>query len=168
MNKQFIFIFSILTTLSLPLSGNAAIYKHVDEHGKITYSNVKIKGGKKVYIEPADTSFGTNSPKERAETGSKEAAPTNFPKVDPKVQKNRDNTRKQILRSELKSQQKALAAAKEAYDEGAKNPETFKKANGGFGRNAAKYQEKMKKLQENVDQVQRNVDELNKELSNMN
>jgi len=79
MNKQFIFIFSILTTLSLPLSGNAAIYKHVDEHGKITYSNVKIKGGKKVYIEPADTSFGTNSPKERAETGSKEAAPTNFP-----------------------------------------------------------------------------------------
>lgn len=167
MNKQFTFIFAFLTALLLPFSSHAVIYKHVDEHGQVTYSNVKIKGGKKINIEPADTSFGTK-PKEVSGSGAKTSTPKSFPKVDANTQKNRDNSRKQILLSEIDSEKKALEAAKKAYEEGAKKPETFKTANGGIGRNVPKYQEKMKKLQSDIDVHQRNVELLEKEISNIN
>ncbi len=169
MLKQFIFILTYLAALTLPLTSHAAIYKHVDENGRVTYSNVKIKGGKKINIEPADTSFGTtgNAKPSRAPSETK-SSPKSFPKVDANTQKNRDNSRKQILTSELESERKALAAAKKAHADGAKNPETFKTANGGIGRNVAKYQEKMKALQADVDLHQRNVELLEKEIANIN
>lgn len=167
MHKQFIFNFTCLVALMLPLIGHTAIYKHVDENGQVTYSNVKIRGGKKIDLEPADTSFGTKKNSEpSSKASSKEAAPKGFPKVDTDTQKKRDSDRKKILRAELESERQALAAAKRAYDEGAKNPETFRTANGGIRRNVAKYQEKMKKLQADVDIHQRNVDLLEQEISN--
>lgn len=171
MNKQFTSIFVCLAALILPFSSHAVIYKHVDADGQVTYSNVKIKGGKKVNIEPADTSFGTTPKGEsesRPESSTKKSTPKSFPKVDSNTQKNRDNSRKQILLSELESERKALAAAKKAYEEGAKNPETFKTANGGIGRNVPKYQKKMKSLQSDIDVHQRNVDLLGKEISSIN
>ena len=166
MHKQFIFTFVCLTALILPLSSPAAIYKHVDEDGQVTYSNVKIKGGKKIDIEPADTSFGTQV-KEKTSRPANKATPKNFPKVDANTQKDRDNSRKQILLSELESEKKALAQAKQAYKDGESNPETFKTKSGGIGRNFAKYQAKMKKLQSDVDVHQRNVELLEKEISNI-
>jgi len=168
MNKQFIFICTCVTALMLPLVSQAAIYKHVDKQGRVTYSNVKIKGGKKINIEPAATSFGTKQKAKESSSPSKKASPKSFPKVDANTQKNRDNSRKQILQSELASQKKALEAAKKAYEEGAKNPETFKTASGAIRRNVAKYQEKMEKLQADVDRHQRNVEMLEKEISNIN
>ncbi len=169
MNKKITFILTCLTALLLPLSSHAAIYKHVDANGRVTYSNVKIKGGKKINIEPAATSFGTRSKAEsNNETRKTKGTPKSFPKVDSKTQKNRDNSRKQILMSELQSEKKALAAAKKAHAEGAKNPETFRTASGGIGRNVAKYQEKMEKLQADVDLHQRNVELLEKEISSIN
>lgn len=169
MHKQFIFIFTCLTAFTLPLTSYAAIYKHVDENGQVTYSNVKIKGGKKISIEPADTSFGTQSNSDsESKPRTKSTTPKSFPKVDAGTQKNRDNSRKQILQSELDSEKKALEAAKQAHADGAKNPETFKTANGGIGRNVAKFQEKMKKLQADIDVHQRNVELLQKEIGNIN
>ncbi len=169
MNKKITFTLSFLAVLLLPLASHAAIYKHVDANGRVTYSNVKIKGGKKINLEPAATSFGT-TPKtdSNSETSKSKTTPKGFPNVDAKTQKNRDNSRKQILMSELESEKKALEAAKKAHADGAKNPETFKTANGGIGRNVAKYQEKMKKLQADVDLHQRNVELLEKEISNIN
>lgn len=163
-----------MAVLSAPLSGYAAIYKHVDESGRVTYSNVKIKGGKKVNIEPADTNFGTGGSAKKQSSGSNKAkkkSPNNFPKVDAETQKNRDNSRKQILMSELESEKKALATAKEAYKQGESDPEVFtrKNANGttSTGRNVAKYQEKLKRLQETVDRHERNIALLEKEISNL-
>jgi len=167
MNKQIIFICACLTTFIFPLISHAEIYKHVDAEGRVTYSNVKIKGSKKINLEPADTSFGTNTSKE-TKPASSQAAPKDFPSVDAETQKNRDNSRKQILLSELASEKKALEEAKKAYEEGKSNPETFKTASGGIGRNVAKFQEKMEKLQANVDVHQRNVELLEKEISNIN
>jgi len=130
---------------------------------------VKIKGGKKINIEPAATSFGTRSKTDSTrETSKTKASPKSFPSVDAKTQQNRDNSRKQILMSELASEKKALAIAKKAHTEGAKNPETFRTASGAIRRNVAKYQEKMTKLQADVDLHQRNVELLEKEISNLN
>jgi outer membrane protein TolC len=172
MNKQFTFIYACLIAFIFPLVSQAEIYKHVDADGRVTYSNVKIKGAKKIYLEPADTSFGTNTNKETASPASKKTTPKNFPKVDTETQKNRDNSRKQILLSELESERKALESAKKAYDEGASKPEVYRKKNADGSsstfRNVAKYQEKLKKLQANVDTHQRNIELLEKEISNIN
>jgi hypothetical protein len=166
MNKQFIYICIAIIAFILPVASQAAIYKHVDKNGRVTYSNVKIKGAKKIDLEPADTSFGTKTDAESSKP-SRKATPKNFPSVDSNTQKNRDNSRKQILLSELESEKKALEQAKKAYEEGKSNPETFRTASGGIGRNVAKYQEKMKRLQANVDAHQRNIELLQKEISNI-
>lgn len=167
MNKQFIFICAYFVAFIFPLVSQAEIYKHVDAEGRVTYSNVKIKGAKKLNLEPADTNFGTNTNKE-SKPASREATPNNFPKVDAETQKTRDSSRKQILLSELESEKKALEQAKKAYEEGKSDPETFKTPSGGIGRNVAKFQEKMEKLQADVDVHQRNIELLEKEISNIN
>lgn len=167
MKRQFIFISICLFAFFLPALGYAEIYKHVDADGRVTYSNVKIKGAKKINLEPADTSFGTQGNSEKSAPTNK-AAPTNFPKVDAETQKSRDNSRKQILISELESEKIALEQAKKAYEEGKSNPETYRTQSGAIRRNVPKFQEKMERLQADVDAHQRNIELLEKEISNIN
>lgn len=167
MNKQIIFICACLTTFIFPLVSHAEIYKHVDAEGRVTYSNVKIKGSTKLNLEPADTSFGTNTSKE-TKPSSSQSAPKNFPNVDSATQKSRDNARKEILLSELASEKQALEEAKKAYEEGKANPEAFRTPTGGIRRNLVRYEEKMEKLQADVNVHQRNVELLEKEISNIN
>jgi len=165
-----------ITTLLLALiwvfSAQAEIYKHVDANGNVTYSNVKIKGAKKLDLEPADTSFGHNNGNVEApakrQPSARVATPTDFPKVDPSTQNQRDGKRKDILIAELEGEKRALEAAKKAYDEGNANPEVYRTAEGKTMRNVAKFEEKMKSLQTNVDVHQRNIQLLEKELSNIN
>lgn len=175
MHKQFTLIIFILSALTLSFAAQAAIYKHVDANGNVTYSNVKIKGGKKLALEPADTSFGTknNDSDEmpRSKGATSKATPSNFPKVDADTQKQRDNSRKEILLSELQSERIALEDAKIAYDEGKSNPEVFRRKNADGTsrtfRNVPKFQEKMKRLQETVDAHQRNIELLEKEIASI-
>jgi hypothetical protein len=166
MNKQKHLFFACLTALLFPLAGYAEIYKHVDEEGRVTYSNVKLKGSKKLNLEPADTNFGTNTSSE-AKPASNQVTPKDFPNVNAETQKNRDNSRKQILLSELASEKQALEEAKKAYEEGNANPEVARTPSGGIRRNYVKFQEKMEKLQANVDVHQRNIELLEKEISNI-
>ncbi|PCI53943.1 MAG: DUF4124 domain-containing protein [Methylophilaceae bacterium] len=173
MHKQFIIICTYLIAFLFPFASQAQIYKHVDVDGRITYTNVKIKGAKKLDIEPADTSFGTQSGKEEStRPTSKTGTPKSFPKVDAKTQKDRDNSRKQILLTEMESEKAALASAKKSYDEGASNPEVYRKKNADGSsstfRNVKKYQDKLKKLQTDVDAHQRNIELLQKEIGNIN
>lgn len=166
MKKQIILMLVCLASYAFPLTSGAAIYKHVDKDGHVTYSNVKIRGAKKLDIAPANTSFGTNAQK-KYKSPTKKSTPANFPEVTKNTQQKRDASRKEILLSELASEKQALSIAKAAYAEGAKNPETFKNANGGISRNVAKYEEKMKALQATVNVHQRNVNLLEKEISNI-
>jgi Domain of unknown function (DUF4124) len=169
MTKQFILLSTVLITFSCTFSAQAEIYKHVDAEGRVTYSNVKIKGAKKLALEPADTSFGNNSietPKRAP--AARTATPAGFPKVDSETQKERDGSRKQILQAELEAERKALEEAKKAYAEGESNPEVYKTKEGKTFRNVPKFQEKMKNLQADVDSHQRNIELLEKEMSNIN
>jgi hypothetical protein len=169
MNKQITFISVFLSALMLPQLAHAEIYKHVDAEGRITYSNVKIKGAKKLQLEPADTNFGTDSGGEKKLTPStRTATPESFPKVDEGTQNQRDSKRKEILQSELDGEKKALENAKKAYEDGASNPEVYKTKDGKTMRNVPKFDEKMKGLQAEVDAHQRNVELLEKEISNIN
>jgi len=168
MNKQFTFIGLIFFAFLLPFPAQSQIYKYVDAEGRVTYSNVKTKGAKKLELEPADTSFGGDSNSSGRSSSTKTATPSNFPRVDTDTQKQRDSSRKEILQSELDAEKKALEEAKKAYAEGEADPETFKTKGGKTGRNVAKFQEKMKNLQADVDAHQRNVDLLEKEISTIN
>ncbi|MEQ1598859.1 MAG: DUF4124 domain-containing protein [Methylotenera sp.] len=169
MNKQITFLSIFLSALMLPQLAHAEIYKHVDAEGRITYSNVKIKGAKKLQLEPADTNFGTDSSGEKKRTPStRTATPASFPKVDEGTQNQRDGKRKEILQSELDGEKKALENAKKAYEEGASNPEVYKTKDGKTMRNVPKFDEKMKGLQAEVDAHQRNIELLEKEISNIN
>ena len=171
MNKQFISFCFVLLALALPFSAQAEIYKQVDADGHVTYSNVKIKGAKKIMIEPADTSFGTSGEGSKR-ANSRSATPASFPKVDSETQKQRDGSRREILQSELETEKKALEDAKKAYAEGESKPEVFQKKNADGSsstfRNVNKFQEKMKNLQADVDAHQRNVELLEKEIGTAN
>lgn len=176
MNKQLRILSVLLFAFILPVLVHAEIYKHVDAEGRVTYSNVKLKGAKKLDLEPADTNFGgDNSAVSRAANRapqSKTATPASFPKVDAGTQNQRDNKRKEILQAELEAEKQALAKAKEAYIEGESKPEVYQKknANGTTStfRNVAKFQEKMSGLQADVDAHQRNIELLTKEIDASN
>ena len=163
----------LLITLMLPLFAQAEIYKTVDANGNVTYSNVKIKGAKKLDLEPADTSFGNevynsgNNETKRVPR-TRTATPASFPKVDADTQNQRDGKRKEILKSELDGEKQALDEAKKAYAEGEAKPEVFKTKDGKTLRNVPKFQEKMKNLQAEVDAHQRNIDLLTKEINAIN
>ena len=193
MHKQFISISFIFSALTLPFSAQAEIYKQVDAEGHVTYSNVKTKGAKKLELEPADTSFGNDAKESpRRAPATRTATPASFPKVDAETQKQRDDSRKEILQSELEAEKKALEEAKNAYAEGESKPEVYQKhttkqvtkvvknANGTTStvtesvpvtetfRNVDKFQEKMNALQADVDAHQRNIELLEKEISATN
>ncbi len=169
MNKQISLLSVTLLALITPNLVQAEIYKHVDSEGRVTYSNVKIKGAKKLDLEPADTNFGGDNSATLRKPTAKTATPDSFPKVDASTQNLRDNKRNAILKSELDAEKQALARAKQAYIEGESKPEVYQKknANGTTStfRNVAKFQEKMGGLQADIDAHQRNIDLLTKEIS---
>lgn len=93
------FAFSVMNTVA-----HAEIFKHVDAQGRVTYSNVPMKGATKLNLEPLNTVPATK-PKASA------PSPSGFPKVDGDTQKKRDDTRRKILEEELAAEEKLLAEA---------------------------------------------------------
>jgi hypothetical protein len=131
----------------------AEIYKYVDENGRVTYSNIPIKGGKRLNLEPLSTVPATK-PKPAA------ATPAGFPRVDSETQKKRDETRRQILEDELAAEEKQLAEAKKALTEG----EAVRLGN---ERNYQNYLDRVQGLKDNVTLHEKNVDALKKELAGL-
>ncbi|GAB3260504.1 DUF4124 domain-containing protein [Chitinimonas naiadis] len=105
----------LLGLLALPAL--ADIYKHVDSEGRVTFSNIPIKGAQKLDLGPIPLTV----PGPRAKTGagapraSANPTPASFPRVDSATQKSRDQTKLQILQDELGSEQKLLDAARQRY-----------------------------------------------------
>ena len=124
--------------LAAALSCNAwaqsttVIYKHVDESGRITYTNKPMKGAVVVDLEPLTTIPATPGGSlvvpaaapaiavaaakqvatlERVDRPEKKVLPlpaTTLASVEPLVQRQRDNDRKKILEDELSREEQAL------------------------------------------------------------
>lgn len=143
----------------------AEMYKHVDEKGRVTYSNKPIKGGQKVDLPEISTMPAPKMPAPAADKPAK-------PDAD-------KETRRKELEAQIAKAEKALADAKQAYKEGEENPEVYRRTKTVPGkdgkpttvtetrRNVAAYEEKMKRLQENVDLQQQTLDKLKAELAAM-
>ena len=146
-------IVQLLITLSLLVVGTAQandeIYKQVDAHGNVTYSNKPIKGGKKVDLSPLST-LPTPKPPPPPKTEAQAVA-------EPSIEQHR----KELLEA-IAKEEKALDAAKIAAKAGAEKPEVYRHTKTIIGkdgkpatitetgRNIAAYEDKMKKLNDEV------------------
>ena len=151
MKLQYLFVMMS----ALPLLAQADIYKAIDENGHVTYSSAPIKGGKKIFLAPLPTMVPPA--KARPSAG--------FPKVDAAKQKERDETRRNILQDELNSEEKLLEEARQNLNDA--SPEVYKGQDGKTYRNVAKYEENIKQLTEQVELHQKNISALNTELSKL-
>lgn len=140
----------------------ADIYKYVDEHGNVNYTNIPghlPNKAERVVIEP-NPPASVNPANAPGRAKPNIATPAGFPKVDGDTQRKRDDQRHQILENELQAEQKALDDARQALNEG-------KEVRLGNERNYQKYLDRVKGLQDDVDTHQANLDALQKEISNL-
>jgi Domain of unknown function (DUF4124) len=129
---------------AIAMSGAAwsqsTIYKHVDESGRVTYTNKPMKGAVVVDLEPLTTIPGTPSgalapsatqanapaPKavatlERVDKPAANPQPT-LASIEPQVQKRRDDERRKILEEELTREEQSLTDARTAITQEQQNP----------------------------------------------
>jgi hypothetical protein len=119
------------------------IWKHVDESGRVTYSNRPIKGASLMELDPITvipplaprpaTTTATTPGKPEAKAPAvatvtpralplPSAANATVASVDPNLQKSRDDVRRRILEEELAQEERTLGEARERLREEQQNP----------------------------------------------
>lgn len=148
----------LLTLLICPAW--ADIYKHVDEHGNITFTNTPIKGAQRVIIE---SGYPAPRPAAKAKSGESTPrisppSPATFPRVDAGAQKERDVNRRTILQDELAAEQRLLVERKKELADAEINRSAEEKTN------PQKYVERIGRLRENLQLHEKNIAALQTEL----
>ena len=146
----------------------AEMYKQIDEKGRVTYSNVPIKGAKKVDLQPISVVPG-------GVPGANESAPANASGQPVEDQDKGNASQRQALEESLANEEKLLAQAKQNLKEGEETPEVFKTTIIGKDgkpqvvtrRAVARYEEKVKSLQDEIALHEKNIEALKKELANL-
>ncbi len=140
-------------------AAHAEIYKHIDESGRVTYSNIPTKGAKKLDLDPV-TVVPATKPKRAGSTSN--PTPASFPRVDADTQKARDGMRHTILEDELAAELKLLSEAKQTLAE-AETARGDKDAS----KLPAKYLERLQQLRDNLSLHVKNVQALKIEIANL-
>jgi hypothetical protein len=158
------------------------IYKHIDDNGRVTYSNKPIKGAVILELDPIVTlpiaprgMNPHNLPVEKPAVAA--VTPMGFPSVDSQTQRRRDDTRRRILEQELQQEEKYLAETRQELSSEQKNPtliaavrlaqqaaEPTPEQQAEFRRNIDKASERIRTLQSTVAEHEKNVEALKKEL----
>ena len=151
----------LITLVCIAPLAHADIYKYVDEHGNVTFSNIPMRNAQRILAEPgamipAPRSRGNAAPREkRIET------PGNFPRVDAATQKSRDSNRHLILNEELASEQKSLADSRRLLADAENSKSAEEKAS------PQKYVEKIGRIRNNMTLHEKNVTALQAEISRL-
>jgi hypothetical protein len=164
------------------------IYKHVDDSGRVTYSNKPMKGATLMEFEPLTTIPGTPSGRmQKAANVAPDAQPVaakltpvsrqNLASVEPEVQRRRDDERRRILEQELAREEESLAGARGALTQEQQNPVLIAAVRVAqqatdptpsqqmeFRSNIDKASGRIRGLQATVAEHERNVEALKKEL----
>jgi len=151
-NLAIILIFFFFTTAPV-VKANTEIYKHVDNDGRITFSNKPIKGAKRLQPAPASPKFNAGTVQNKK-----------FPKVSNLTQKKRDTKRRQLLENELKNESSLLADAKQIL---AKTLKNSKINTTQTQHDVIKHENKIKIIQKRVLLHERNITALKKELASL-
>ena len=143
-----VWIAGIAIAASASAMAQTTIYKHVDESGRITYSNKPMKGATVMELDPIMTMPATPTPvslkqpapavvaeKSDEPQAKPEARPavaivTPVPSAKPvlasvsvDLQKRRDNDRRRILEDELKSEEEQLGVVRNSISQEQQNPQ---------------------------------------------
>jgi len=156
MMKRFAIAGCLAALPALGLAQDNAIYKCVDKGGEVSYTNMGNTKGKNCTRTEGQPITTVTSPKSKP--AAKADTPANFPKVDEKTQRGRDDDRKRILEEELKTEQNKLAEYQKEYNEG--QPERR-----GDERNYQKYIERADRLKQDIERTEKNIEALKKELA---
>ncbi|GGP28221.1 DUF4124 domain-containing protein [Silvimonas amylolytica] len=158
MSSLSVFRFAAVATLALTaVCAHADIYKSVDADGRVTFSNIPMKGATRVYTDPIP--MGNSKVHGKSGSGNKVTAPSpaDFPRVDAATQKSRDTNRRQILTDELATEQQALTDARKALADA--------QASTDAQTNPQKYQERVSRLRDNTTLHEKNVAALQQEMA---
>lgn len=129
----------VAVSLASPLAfAQATIYKHVDDSGRVTYTNRPMKGAVVLDLEPLSTLPGFTAqagvPKSAAKSLGQFAVkpavaivtpkglPNTIASVDRETQKGRDDVRRRILEDELSQEEKSLAEVRKSLLQEQQNP----------------------------------------------
>jgi hypothetical protein len=130
---KIVWIAGLAVAMSSAAWAQTTIYKHVDENGRVTYTNKPMKGATVLELDPITTIPATPAlaiapaPAAKAvatlERLDKPAAvaPT-LASIDATVQKRRDNDRRKILEEELTREEDSLAEARASISQEQQNP----------------------------------------------
>ena len=132
---------------------HAEIYKHVDQNGRITYSNKAVSGASKL---PANSPFSTKNRNQLKPTNS-------YPIVSNDAQAKRDQKRRQILENELAIEKKLFVNAKQNLINTQKNAKVLKINSNNTQKNLT---ENSKDFKSRKSLHERNITALRKELAN--
>jgi hypothetical protein len=185
-----VWIASFAAALASPAWAQTTIYKHIDDSGRVTYSNKPMKGAIVLELDPLTTipatPGGSMQPVKGAEKSEKaearaEARPvaivTPLASIDPQVQKRRDDGRRKILASELQREEESLTGARKTLLEEQQNPQLVAAVRTAqqaaepsaaelleFRRNIDKASSRIRGLQATVAEHEKNIEALKKEL----
>tara|TARA_R110001583_G_scaffold195522_3_gene375297 strand:+ start:124300 stop:124809 length:510 start_codon:yes stop_codon:yes gene_type:complete len=145
----------ILALCIAPLA-HAQVYKCVDAEGRTTYTNDRslARGCSQLEGDQSVSSIPAPRP------STTQPTPSSFPKVSPDAQRERDDSRRKVLESELATEEAALTEARKALSE----QEAIRLGN---ERNYQKVLDRLQPFKDKVELHQRNVDALRRELSGL-
>lgn len=145
-----------LLLTSLGGGARAEIYECTEPDGSKRFTNIKseAKGCRLLDIGPFNT---VPFPKPQAKPAP---SPSNFPKIDPTTQRERDAERRRILEQELASEQKLLEQAQ-------KELAAQEAIRLGSERNYQRVLDRLEPYQRRVKQHEDNIANIRKELANL-
>ena len=156
----------MFAALSAP-AVQAQIYRCQNPDGVVEYSNAvpdarRAPNCKKVDLPAITTIPATPLPSPRAPAADpgNAAAAAAFPRVDSRVQRNRDDERRGILQAELKSERARLEQLEAEYNGG--EPERL-----GNERNYQKYLDRVESLKAEIARRQGNIGALEREMAQL-
>ena len=131
---KIVWIAGLAVAMSSAAWAQTTIYKHVDENGRVTYTNKPMKGATVLELDPITTipaspAVAVAPPPaakavatlERLDKPAAVATPT-LASIDANVQKRRDNDRRKILEEELTREEDSLAEARASISQEQQNP----------------------------------------------
>jgi hypothetical protein len=149
---------SFLLFLILAAPAHAEIYKYVDENGQVMFTDVYIKGAKRIDLPGAPAPLPSSGKAPRK--ASYNPSPADFPRIDPGTQKRRDDIRQQVLEDEI-------AGERRNADEARRQLTLGERLQPGERATDATYQNRVNKLRSTVQQHEQNIISIQRELANL-
>lgn len=144
-----------MSALAQAQQGVTEIFKCRNESGQITYTNDR-RQAEKQKCELVTSQINVAPPYRPAPSRSA----SNFPRESPTMSAAAKDRQRQILERELASEQRALAAAKQALAE-------QESVRSGDERNYARVQERLQPYVDTVQNHEKNIQALQRELGNL-